>query len=239
MIATEDRQAVIANNIANAATVGFKRQNAIAEGFKEIFLGALGNAARLNAERGPGGGTKTTNVFTDYSSGPIGMTGNPLHVALQGPGFLAVETPQGERFTRNGDLTIDADGQLATADGYKILGDGGAIDVSGGNVEFDTQGNVIVNNESVGKLRVVEFENPRLLERYGQGLYAPVEKAGAPRPGDNTSIVPGALEGSNVQIPFEMAQMTLGLRLYNANEKVINSVDETVGRLINEVGMPA
>ncbi|NUM53754.1 MAG: flagellar hook-basal body protein [Candidatus Hydrogenedentes bacterium] len=238
MIATEDRQAVIANNIANAATAGFKRQNAISEGFKEIFLGSLGTAARLNAERGPGGGLALTNVYTDYATGPIGMTGNPMHVALQGPGFIAVETPAGERFTRNGEFSINAEGQLTTSDGFAILGDGGAIEVNGGSVEFDSSGAVLVDNQSVGKLRIVEFENPNLLERYGQNLFAPVESAGGPRPGDNTSVVPGGLEGSNVQVPFEMAQMTLGLRVYNANQKVINSVDETMGRLINEVGMP-
>ena len=238
MIATEDRQAVIANNIANAAPAGFKRQNAIDEGFKEIFLGAFGSASRLNAERGPGGGMKMTNVYTDYATGPIGMTGNPLHIALQGPGFLAVETPAGERFTRNGEFTVNAEGQLTTTDGYPILSDGGALDVNGGNVEFNSDGTVLVNNETVGKLRLVELDDPSLLERFGQSLFGPVESAGAPRPGDNTSVVPGGLEGSNVQIPFEMAQMTLGLRMYNANQKVINSVDETMGRLINEVGMP-
>lgn len=239
MIATEDRQAVIANNIANAATTGFKRQSAIDEGFREIFLGKFGTKARLNAERGPGGGARLTNVFTDYGTGPIGMTGNPLHVALQGPGFLAVETPAGERFTRNGEFTVNAEGQLTTSDGYTVLSDGGAIDVAGGEVEFDADGTVLVNNEPAGRLRMVEFDDPSLLERYGQSLFAPVDKAGAPRPADNTTVVPGGLEESNVQIPFEMAQMTLGMRMYNANQKVINSVDETVGRLINEVGMPA
>ena len=85
---------------------------------------------------------------------------------------------------------------------------------------------------------MVEFDDPQLLERYGKSLFAPVEKSGGPRPAEKTSVVPGALESSNVQMPFEMAQMMLGLRIYNADQKVINSVDETVSRLINEVGMP-
>jgi len=238
MIATEDRQAVIANNIANAATSGFKRQNAITEGFKEIFMGKFSSASRLNAERGPGGGMNLTNVYTDYASGPIGITNNPLHVALQGPGFLAVETPAGERFTRNGEFTTNAEGQLTTPDGYPILGDGGAIAVNGGSVEINADGTVLLDNTPVGRLRIVEFDDPNLLERYGQSMFAPIDAAGAPRPGDNTTVVPGGLESSNVQIPFEMAQMTLGMRTYNANQKVINAIDETVGRLINEVGMP-
>ncbi|MBM3289566.1 MAG: flagellar basal-body rod protein FlgF, partial [Candidatus Hydrogenedentes bacterium] len=160
------------------------------------------------------------------------------NVALEGPGFFAVDTPAGERFTRNGAFTINAEGQLTTSDGHTVLSDGGAIDAGGGNVEFDKDGTVLVNNAPAGRLRIVEFEDPRLLERYGQGLFAPAGDA-EPRPAETTTVVPGGLEASNVQVPFEMAQMTLGMRMYNANQKVINSVDETVGRLINEVGMPA
>ncbi|HRK35198.1 MAG TPA: flagellar hook-basal body protein [Candidatus Hydrogenedentes bacterium] len=238
MIAIEDRQAVIANNIANSATAGFKRQNSVNEGFKQIFLGAMGSPERLNMERGPGGGLKTSNVYTDYAGGSIGVTGNPLHIALQGPGFLSVDTPAGERFTRDGALTIDANGQLTTANGYPVLSEGGALVVQGGNVEFGPDGSVLVDNVPVGRLRVVEFDDPHLMERYGESLFAPAEKSGGPRPAELTSVVPGALENSNVQLPYEMAQMMLGLRMYNANQKVISSVDETVGRLINEVGMP-
>ncbi|MDZ4858818.1 MAG: flagellar hook-basal body protein [Candidatus Hydrogenedentes bacterium] len=238
MIAIEDRQAVIANNIANSATAGFKRQNAVNEGFKQIFLGAMGTAERLNFERGPGGGLKTTNVYTDYASGGINSTGDPMHLALQGPGYFVVDTPAGERFTRNGALTINANGQLTTVEGYPIAGEGGPVVVEGGSVEFGGDGTVMVNNAAVGKLRVVEFDDPALLERYGESLFAPVEKAGGARPSELTSVVPGALESSNVQVPYEMAQMMLGLRMYNANQKVITSVDETMGRLINEVGMP-
>lgn len=241
MIALEDRQAVIANNIANASTAGYKRQNAIQEGFNEVFLGKLATPQRLNVERGPGGGLKLIHTYTDLAAGPVAVNGNPLNVALQGPGYLAVETPRGERFTRSGVFTVDADGQLATPEGYKVLDSGGSpIDVSGGAVTFDALGFIYVNNQNAGQLRLLEFADPHYLEREGHNLFALAE--GAPDtalPAEQTAVIPGAVEGSNVQLPFEMAQMMWGMRAYNANQKVINSVDETVGRLINDVGAPA
>lgn len=238
MMAVEERQAIIANNIANASTSGFKRQNAVQEGFRQIYLGALGTAQRLNLERGPGGGLRMVSAYTDYSSGAVSMTGNPLHLALQGPGFFAVETPAGERYTRGGALIRDAEGRLATPEGYVLMGEGGPITVNGGDVEFQPDGTVMSDNQAVGRLRVVEFDNARVLERYGDSIFAPSDPNVAPRPAETTTVVPGALESSNVQIPYEMAQMMLGLRTYNANQKVISAIDETVGRLINEVGMP-
>ena len=175
------------------------------------------------------------NFIDTYHRGGLYPLPLPSGLGREGAGVIEAA---GERFTRNGEFTTNAEGQLTTPDGYPILGDGGAISVAGGSAEISADGTVLVDNTPVGKLRLVEFDDSNLLERYGQSLFAPVDAAGAPRPGDNTTVVPGGVESSNVQIPFEMAQMTLGLRTYNANQKVINAIDETMGRLINEVGMP-
>lgn len=241
MIAMEERQAIIANNLANASTSGFKRQNAIQEGFYEVLLGNLGTAQMYNAERGPGGGLKTIETYSNFAGGPIQATGNPLNVAIMGPGFLGVTTPAGDRFTRDGDFTIDAEGQLATKEGYKIQGaGGGGIDVSGGNIEIDSSGTIWVDGQQVDQLRLVEFAEPQLLQRQGDNLFAASEQALAQSaPATETSLAGKALEASNVQVPAEMAQMILGLRAYTANQKVINAVDETMGRLISDVGAPA
>lgn len=241
MMALEERHSVIANNIANAATVGFKRQNPISQGFKEVFLGEMGTAAQLNAERGPGGGLKTLATYTDLQSGPVFVTGDPLNVALAGPGFFGVETPGGERYTRNGAFVIDIDGQLATPDGYKIQSTGGgAIDVGDGKVSIDDTGQVSVNGLPVGQIRIVEFQEPRLLEQEGSNLYFASEPVAQQAvEATETRLISGSLEASNVQAPVEMAEMLVGLRAYEANQKVITTVDETVGRLINDVGSPA
>lgn len=239
MISLEDRQSVIANNIANAATSGFKRQHTVDEGFHQVFLGALGSPRFYDLERGPGGGVRTLATATDFAAGPITHTGNPLNLGLIGPGFFVVDTPQGERYTRNGGFTVDADGQLATPDGYKVLGDGGGgIDVNGGVVLIDEHGFVSVDGANAGRLRIVEFADPRVLYHAGNSLFSLAEDAPAGVEAAETTVVPESLEGSNVRLPVEMAQMMLGMRAYNANQKVIASADETLSRLINEVGSP-
>jgi flagellar basal-body rod protein FlgG len=154
---------------------------------------------------------------------------------------LGVNTPSGERFTRNGAFIVDGDGQLATADGYKIQGEGGGpLDVGGGAVSIDSTGAVLVDDQPIGRLGIVEFEDPRVLQHEGANLFMlPEQGAAQPIPAQETQLAPGMLEGSNVQAPVEMASMLLGLRAYAANQKVINSVDDTLGRLINDVGAPA
>ncbi|MBX7256795.1 MAG: flagellar hook-basal body protein [Candidatus Hydrogenedentes bacterium] len=241
MMALEERHNVIANNIANSATVGFKRQNPISQGFKELFLGETATAAQLNSKRGPGGGLKTLATFTDLQSGPIFTTDDPLNVALSGPGFIGVETPGGERYTRNGSFIVDVDGQLATQDGYKIQSaGGGAIDVGEGKVRIDDTGAVTVDGQLVGEIRIVEFQEPRLLEQEGGSLFFASEPVAAQATAaTETRLIAGSLEASNVQAPVEMAEMMLGLRAYEANQRVITAVDETAGRLINDVGSPA
>ncbi len=238
--AVTDRQDVLANNIANAATPGFRRQRVVDKGFYNLFMQKARRPIWFEMLRGPGGGLQTTETFSDFSSGGIRTTGNPLDLALQGPGFFAVETPQGERFTRNGTFTVDADGQLATPNGYKVLSEGGGtIDVQGGRIQFAMDGTVYINGAPVGKLRVVEFEDPHMLTREGFDLYRASDAAlQRSAPGANTEVISESLELSNVSLPYELIQMTLGMRLYEANQRAITAIDETVTRLIQDVGTP-
>lgn len=240
MMAVESRLAVIANNIANVATPGFKRQIAVQTGFYEVFLGKSKGPQRLNAERAPGGGLKVTETFTNYSNGIITTTGNPLDLALLGPGMLAVDTPEGERFTRNGRLSVGGQGQLITSNGLNVLGTNGApITVGGGQARIDREGIVSVNGEAVGQLRILEFEDPHMLSHIGYTLYFASQAAlDRSSPAQNTTVVSESLESSNVVIPSEMVQMMMALRAYGANQQVIRSIDETFGRLIDQVGVP-
>lgn len=240
LMAIEEQQSVIANNIANASTPGFKRQNAIQEGFYEILLNRMINPAFLDVQKGPGGGLRTAETYSDFGNGVLATTGDPFHVALQGPGFFSVDTPDGILYTRNGRFTVDGEGQLATAEGHKVLSAGGApIDVSGGRFEVDASGTVLIDGLNAGQISITEFEQPHLLSRRGDSLYyAPEAALAASAPAQNTRVAPGSLEMSNVQLPYEMAQMMLGLRAYGANQRVINCMDETMSRLIDQVAMP-
>jgi len=238
MRAIEMRQAVAANNIANVDTPGFKRQETLVKGFYPVLLDRMQRPAWLDHRDGPGGGVAVEQTFSDLTSGFIRRTGDPLHIALAGPGYLAVETPEGERFTRCGKLGIDVTGDLVTPEGYKVQSMTGApINVAGGRIEIDEDGRVLADGEAVGQLRLVEFEDPRRLVRQGHTLYAAPEDAPRSEATD-TRVVAESLEASNVQLPFEMLQMIVGLRAYAANQKVINAFDETMRRLIEQVAAP-
>lgn len=240
MMAVEDRHAVIANNIANASTTGFKRQDTVQEGFYEMYLGAMHSPSLFDVQKGPGGGVHVMETFTDLSAGPLKTTGNPLDIALMGPGYLTVETPNGERFTRNGQLSLNSDGELITEDGYRVLGTGGqGITVQGAHVEFDEEGRVMADGQPVGQLRLVEFEDPHMLTREGHTLYVASDAAmRRSTTAANTRIAPESLEASNIQVPIEMINMLLAVRAYAANQTAITTISDTASRLINEVGMP-
>lgn len=236
----EERQAVVANNVANASTPGFRRQHAIPKGFHSVFLDKRGTVAAYNREDAPGGGVKSMETFTDVTAGAIQKTGNPLDLALIGPGFFVVETDTGERYTRNGRFTIDSQGMLINERGYRVQSvAGGPLEVQGGNVQIGADGSVFADGVAAGQIRLVEFEDVHMLARQGETLFmaspeAEVRSAAAA----NTSIEPEAIESSNVQVPLEIVSMTTALRAYQANQLIIAATDETTGRMIEQVGMP-
>lgn len=240
MIALEARQDAIANNIANVSTTGFKRQEPVQLGFYQVLSDTLKQPSHFKREAAPGGGVKLVETYPNLASGVLQPTDNPMHMALQGPGYFVVNTEQGERFTRAGDFGIDAEGHLATQNGHKVerVG-GGPIDVRGGRVIIDETGNVTVNGVPAGQLQVVEFESPTRLERAGDNLYLANEEVGeGRRAAEETLVKHQHLEMSNVNLPKELSSMLLGMRAYEANQRVIQTLDDSVSRLIDQVGFP-
>lgn len=238
MLSVEDRQAVIANNIANATTPGFKQQLAVQRGYYSAYSARGEKPTRFDYVRAPGGGIKTIETFSNFGNGVVLNTGNTLDVALDGPGFLRVQGQDGVRFTRSGRLSVGMGGVLVTSDGLPVLdANDEPIDVSGGSVRFDPAGNVYVNDELRGQLGITEFEDSHALAREGYTLFrASDEILAAGLPAEKTEVRSGSVETSNVQLPQEMANMLMALREYAANQRVIQSVNETVGRMINQVG---
>lgn len=238
MLAVESRQDIFANNIANSSTPGFRRHEPVQMGFYEIFTEKLRTPFLFDAQDGPAGGVRLTGTRMDMTAGVLRASDNPTHMALSGPGFFVVDTPAGERYTRSGDFTIDTDGHLATAEGFLVLDNGGApIKVTGGELAVGSDGSYMIGGVAGGALGLVEFEHPDALVRMGDNLFG-VADGTAPAAAVETTVNHKELEMSNVSLPRELLSMTLAMRAYEANQKVVHAFDETMSRLIDRVATP-
>jgi len=240
MMALEESQAAIANNIASVSTNGFRRHQPVLMGFYEVFSNTLSSPAALQLQRAPGGGVRVAETFTGLAHGTMQDTGDPLHLAIDGDGFFAVETPRGVRYTRDGNFTADPEGDLATSDGYKVLSvEGQPMDVRGRKIVVNGDGQVSVDGVRAGHIQVAAFEEPRQLLREGENLFAAPEGVLlATANADGTVVHQGRLESSNVNLSLEMTNMLLGLRAYEANQRAIHAADDTLSQLIDRVAMP-
>ena len=205
---------VVANNIANLNTTGYKADGALFEEY-------LDSAARADQSGGSVSFVRDRGVWHDMSQGPIERTGNPLDVAVDGKGFLVVQTPRGERYTRNGSMQLNATGQLVTSDGNPVLGDGGpiALQPNDRQVSISRDGTISVRegNSKVdsarGKLRLVTFANPQQLQKDGSSTFNAAGGA-QPQPTATAGVVQGAVEKSNVRGVAEMSRMIEITRSY-------------------------
>lgn len=217
---------VIANNIANAGTIGFKSERMV---FAE-YLQDIGDGQTISF-------VKDAAVVRDFRDGPIIVTSNPLDIAIRGEGFLEVETVDGIRYTRNGRMRLDGDGTLVTSNGYAVLSrDEFPILTVPGDTEIVISADGTVSSESgiLGTLSVVTFENPYVLRKLGNGLY---ESDVLPdRATDATTIVQGAIEDSNVEPIIEMTRMIALLRSYQSSQNLGDQEHDLRRRAIGVLG---
>ncbi|MBM3618266.1 MAG: flagellar basal-body rod protein FlgF [Alphaproteobacteria bacterium] len=205
---------VTANNIANANTVGFG-------GEKVMFDDFL-------VKTSPDGGPRTafTNDFASYrnlAEGPMKVTSNPLDVAISGPGYFAVMTPLGERYTRAGNFQLDTDGTLVTPEGYQVLDEGGQpiqFEPQDKEIAIGQAGDIVVDGAPRGNLGVFEFANPQLMERTGSTLY---KADGLAQPAAASRVLHGTLEGSNISPVMELTHMIKVQRGVGSTAKLIDA----------------
>jgi flagellar basal-body rod protein FlgF len=225
---------VIANNLANASTPGFKRE---AAKFEEY----IARVRPAEDQKGPQylSFVKGAGVMRDLGQGELTSTGAPLDFAINGKGFFAVQTPAGMRYTRDGHFTLDQNGQLVTSDGYPVQGDDGAITITpdDGQVSVGPDGTIssILNGASnqIGKLQVVDFPNERAMVKQGANLYGTAQ---APLPALNTTIAQHMLEGSNVSPVIEITHMVEVMRAYQATATLSNSEENLKRQAIEKLG---
>ncbi|NIK88043.1 flagellar basal-body rod protein FlgF [Rhizomicrobium palustre] len=201
---------VIANNIANVNTPGYKRESV-------KFEQVLQQMKPAEGQKGPQtvSFVRDAGLLRDISGGRIESTGAPFDLAINGPGYFAIQTAQGERYTRNGHFTLNADGTVVTESGDQLMGDGGAITIApdDGDITFGADGTITGKQGQIGKLRLVDFADPRALSKEGDSLYSTTQQANA---APNAVIAQGMLEGSNVQPVIEISRMIEVMRSYEA-----------------------
>ncbi len=224
---TERRLQLVSNNMANVNTTGFKKQGIT---FEEYYLEQVDASKRT---------AKGEIEKTDYRQGVAQETGNPLDLMLQGDGFFVIQTPQGERYTRAGNFTLNAQNQLVTNDGYPVLGNGAPIELpvdSWEGVWLSEDGRLFANGEEVGPIDLVDFPNPQGLDRMGQNLYMATEASGQSRPAEDVRLHQGFLEGSNVNPVEEMIYLIDLFRQYEAIQKSLQSEDQLDNQAANQLG---
>ena len=212
----ERKLEAVSNNLANADTVGFKKDRI-----------SFDDAFRAQANK-------------DFTQGSIQTTGNPLDLALSGEGFFKIETPEGIRYTRNGNFTLDQNGIIVDQNGHPVLGQGGAIAVDINNLEqelfINQGGQILVNGAAVDTLDIVTFQNLRKLERDGKNLLSYSGETLAEQPVERVVVQQKALEKSNTQVVEEMARMIDYHRMFDTFGKSIQTFDEVDSKAINDVG---
>ena len=225
---------VIANNLANASTPGFKRE---AAKFEEY----VAHVRPAEDQKGPQtlSFVKDAGVMRDLGQGELTATNSPYDFAINGKGFFTVQTPQGMRYTRDGHFTLNQDGVLVTADGYAVQGDGGAITITptDGQINVGPDGIIssILNGASnqIGKLQVVDFANERALVKQGANLYSTTQTA---TPAADATIAQGMVEGSNVSPVIEISHMVEVMRAYQMTATLTNSEEELMRQAIDKLG---
>jgi len=207
----------LSNNLANVNTVGFK------EGRTFLTL--------LNRAMGSPDSTDLTSVINSQvtvapgpfneSDGSLVTTGRELDLALSGNGYLAVSTPRGVRYTRNGSLVLGKQGVLSTTDGHAVLGEKGPIQLGPGKVQINELGDVQLDEVAVDRLKLVSFAEPHLLQREGNSLLAPVQEGIRAVPA-NVRVRQGYLEQSNVNAVASVVQLVEILRHFEAAQKSVH-----------------
>jgi flagellar basal body rod protein FlgG len=228
---------VIANNVANVGTTGFKRDIAVfqqraAESQSSPALARYGNAIL----DGLGGGTWVNSSQTEFEQGDLDKTSSGLDVAVQGPGFLAVRTAAGQTaYTRDGHLTAETGTLALVNNGATVLdGSGQPISVDPSQpVSISSDGTVAQGSGVVGQIATSGFANPRALQKIGNNLYT--APAGTATTGP-TSLAVGMLEKSNVEPVTQLTAMIEAQRAYEANAQMIKLQDETLNLVVNNLG---
>ncbi len=209
---------VIATNLANLETAGFKAENMI---FTELLeQTAEGEVLSL---------VHDVSFVRDLSEGPMVGTQNPLDLAIHGQGYFVVDTPDGERYTRHGVFQLDDGGQIVTTEGHPVLNNGGApivVPLDTSTITITRDGTISADAQEIGQIKLVSFENPQALSKIGSGLYEAIDQT--PTTDPDSEVLQGMVENSNVKGVVEMTRMIDTVRSYQAAAKLADTEHQRI-----------
>ena len=254
MITETKHTDMIANNLANAATSGYKRDDMAIREFEPMLLRRIHDASadttdvtsikgfRVDGFGAPrvgtlGLGSAVDEIATDHLQGALQTTGNTYDFGISGNGYFVVDTPQGPRYTRDGSFYRAADGQLQTVRGQAVLSAQGqpiTIPPNAQQVNVSGDGRIYVNGAQIAQLGFVQFDAPEAVIKQGDNLYRPQEGA-QPQPAAGT-IEQGMLEMSNTSVVTEMVELINNYRVYEADSKAVQTQDSLLDKAVNDLG---
>lgn len=249
MLAEGLRTDVVANNLANVDTVGFKRDRTIATAFPQMLIQRINDSVPGPGERiatAPyvgrlGTGVALEGTYADMQPGALKHTGRALDVALLSDGFLAVAHGDGLAYTRDGRLQVNGDGWLTDFQGRQVMGVDGPIriyepgETVPQRITISGDGIVWANGEQVGQLLEARFEQAAFLQRAGDNLWLATPAAGEVVV-EAAQVEPEHLEASNVNVITEMVNLIAVQRAYEASQRVIQAHDQILERAVNDIG---
>ena len=245
MVNEQNRMDIMTNNLANASTVGYKKEGSTSQSFDDVLTVkikdqsvGMRNVQRIGIKNP---GVKIGENYTDYSQGSFRITDNTYDLALSGEGFFAIEfkNKAGEtdtQYTRAGQFTLNKDGYLVTEEGDYVL------DTQNRRIRLNTlldskitdDGTIYQNDRAVAKIQVTDFEDYNYLEKYGETYYQPIQ--GAKTTAADAQVKSGYLEMANVQVVSEMVNLISITRAYESNQKVVQTIDGTLDVAANQIG---
>jgi flagellar basal-body rod protein FlgG len=244
MVNEQKRLDIIANNLANSAPVGFNEENVTNQSFDNMLTIKIKDESEAYNDRPIGNmslGVKLGEVYTNYGQGSLRQTSNTYNLGLEGKGFftLSVTDKAGNEstgYTRNGSFTMTKDGHIVDADGNHLMGESGEITIPTDVVDvvIDEGGAIYADGAYVDNLQISDFEDYNYLTKSGDTMYQAQE--GATEIPGSALVRQGFTEQSNVNVVSEMVEMISVTRAYEANQKVIQSVDKTLDLAVNSVG---
>jgi len=239
MLASQSQSEIIADNIANLRTPGYQEQIGINTAFPALMIERMGGNQASSAATSIGGmgtGVSVNSAVLTNVPGALQTTGVKTDLALTSLGYFVVQTPGGERYTRDGHFQLNANGMLQTPDGNLVLGQKGAVGPLSPDFSVSADGTIMDKGQTIDSLRVVQIPANNL-QREGQSLYSSTQPVQAAAGGGGAvQITQGAVVASNVNVSGQMVQMMTVMKAYEANQKVIQTEDGMLDKAVNEVG---